>query len=232
MQFSKSILFTAAALIAPLAIQATPLTSLNLAPITTTDGSLTFSNFSCGTSFTGAGTYTGTCAGLNITALAGPDGITFQEGFNSSNGDLDILLDYTVTADKVPITSIGMLFNGFITPPVAGNGTVSVSEQAIWTGTINPDSQTVIVAETLGVNGVTNVDSGTVPLFTALGVGQSLTVDKNINLTASAGSTANLSYIDQTFATAAPEPGTTALMGGGLMMVGLLLRRRFNKQAA
>jgi hypothetical protein len=28
----------------------------------------------------------------------------------------------------------------------------------------------------------------------------------------------------------APEPGTTALMGGGLMLFGLAMRRRFSKK--
>jgi hypothetical protein len=171
---------------------------------------------------------------LSVTALTGLDGISFQEGFNASNGDLDILIDYTVTANKTSVTSIGMLFNGFITPARSGSGIASVSEQAVWAGTITPDSQTVIVDESLGANGVNRVDSDEVPLITALGVGQSLTVYEDINLTSRAGSTASLSYVDETFNLAsAPEPGTTALMGGGLMLFGLTLRRRFsNKRVA
>ena len=231
MQFSKSILFTAVALIAPLAMQAT---SLNIAPITTADGALTFSNFNCGTSFSGAGSSTGTCAAMNVNLLPGLDGIQFQEGLNATNGDLDVYLSYEVTANTTSVSSIGMLFNGSITPPSVGNGTASVTEQAVWFGTITPDSQVVLVSETLGTYGLASTDGGTVALTTPLGVGQSLTVYKDINLTASASSTANLSYVDQTFSMAsAPEPGTSALMGSGLMLFGLALRRRFsNKQVA
>jgi PEP-CTERM motif-containing protein len=234
MQFSKSFLFTAVALIAPIAMQATHLTSLNIAPITTADGSLTFSNFKCATTFSGAGSFTGTCAALNIAPLAGPDGIMFQEGLNAAGGDFDMFLSYTVTANTSPISSIGMLFNGSITPQ-EGSGTASVTEQALWAGTIIPDSQVVVVDQTLGAYGTNSVDSANIPLFAALGVGQSLTVDKDINLTACECSTASLSYVNQTFVdpSPAPEPGTTALMGGGMVLFGLVLRRRFtNKQVA
>jgi hypothetical protein len=230
MQFSKSLLFTAAALIAPIAMHASALTSLSLAPITTVDGAFTFSNFSCATSFSGAGSYTGTCAALNVSLITGADGIQFQEGLNATNGDLDVFLSYKVTANTTAVSSIGMLFNGSITPPGTGTGTASVTEQAIWFGTITPDSQIVLVSETLGGNGVSTTDSGLVNLITPLGVGQSLTINKDINLTASSGSTANLSYVDQAFLSSAPEPATSALMGGGLMLFGLALRGRFGKK--
>ena len=47
---------------------------------------------------------------------------------------------------------------------------------------------------------------------------------KDINVTAANG-VAQASYVDQTF-TATPEPGSTALMGSGLLAVAGLLRRR------
>jgi hypothetical protein len=60
-----------------------------------------------------------------------------------------------------------------------------------------------------------------------------LNVSKDINLTSLTNSSTQFSYVDQTFTlSSAPEPGTSALMGGGLMLFGLVLRRRFSQKLA
>lgn len=53
-----------------------------------------------------------------------------------------------------------------------------------------------------------------------------LYIQKDINVTGLADTSAQVSAIDQTFKTAAPEPFSLALMASSLVAVGALLRRK------
>jgi hypothetical protein len=230
MQFSKSLLFTAVALIAPLAIEASPISP---SPTLSIDG-LTFSNFTCNViSTVGAG---GMVSPTSCLAGAGTSGIavntiTFpgigvefdSSGFMAANASQeDIRINYTVTS-AAPITTIGLDFNASI----AGQAVSSVTE------TVDNSVGGFITQASVNVGSVDFGSDNILSTNIALNGGYTtLNVQKDINLTATADSSAQGSFIQQTFSTV-PEPGTTALMGGGLMLFGLILRKRFSqKQAA
>jgi hypothetical protein len=219
MQFSKSFLFTALALVAPIAMQANlivPSPTLNV-------GGLTFSNFTCSIMSSGSIVLPLNCGGIAVNTITTPgvgiefDASNFLAGNNSAN---DIRINYTVTS-PTPITTVGLDFNAIY----AGLAVSSVTEELDNTGGTQVGFMSVSVgAAALG---------GSNLLWSSTSVNGSYTtlnIQKDINLTATANSSAQESYIQQVFVTAAPEPGSTALMGAGLMLCGLALRRRFSQK--
>jgi hypothetical protein len=217
MQISKSFLLTVVALIAPLAMQATA-----IAPSPTVSvGGLTFSNFSCSIMSSGTIYLPATCADVAVNTITMPgvgiefDASNFLAGNSSAN---DIRINYTVTA-KTPITTVGLNFNAIY----AGLAVSSVTEEI--DNTLGTDVAFMSVSVGAAGLGGSNVLSDSVAVN---GSYTTLNVQKDINLTATANSSTQESYIQQTFVTAAPEPATTALMGGGLVLFGLTMRRRFS----
>jgi hypothetical protein len=228
MQFSKSLLFTAVALIAPIAMQADPISP---SPTLSIDG-LTFSNFTCSTLSSGAIVSPGCSAsesssGVAVSTITIPGvGIEFgASNFLAANNSVnDIRINYTVTASSSAISAVGLYFNAIY----AGDAVSSVTETLFTPGGQEITQATVQVGSS--VFGSPNILSDNIVLN---GAYTTLNVTKDINLTALVNSSTQFSYVDQTFTFASvPEPGTTALMGGGLTLFGLALRRRFSKKQA
>jgi len=221
MQFSKSLLFTAVALLAPIAMQADPISP---SPTLSIDG-LTFSNFTCNIFSSGTIYLPTSCAGVAVSTITLPgigiefDASNFLAGNASAN---DIRINYTVTS-TAPITTVGLDFNAIY----AGLAVSSVTEEL--DNTIGTNVGFMSVSVGAAALGGSNVLSSSVAVN---GSYTTLNIQKDINLTATSNSSTQESYIQQTFSTAAPEPGTTALMGGGLMLFGLALRGRFAKKQA
>ncbi len=228
MQFSKSILLTAAAFLAPFAMQAD---SISPSPTLSLDG-LTFSNFTCSTLSSGAIVSPGCTAsqsssGIAVSTITIPGiGIEFgASNFLAANGAVnDIRINYTVTASASAITAVGLYFNAIY----AGDAVSSVTETIYNTLGTEITQATVQVGSSLF--GSPAILSDNIALN---GGYTTLNVSKDINLTSLTNSSTQFSYVDQTFTlSSAPEPGTSALMGGGLMLFGLVLRRRFSQKLA
>jgi hypothetical protein len=226
MQFSKSILFTAAALIAPLAMQAaiiSPSPTLNI-------GGLTFSNFTCSTLSNGP-VVSPTClasagsSGVAVSTITIP-GVGIEIGasnFLAGNGSInDVRINYTVTASVGAITAIGLYFQ-----PIYGGDAVSSVTEAIFDINGNLVTQASVQVASASLGGANDTSD----VIALNGAYTTLNVVKDINVTALANSSTQFSYVLQTFTMAsAPEPATSALMGGGLILFGLAMRSRFNKK--
>lgn len=210
----KSFLLTAAALIAPLAMNAAAISPSPTLAI----GGLTFSNFSCAVFSSGSIVSPTSCGGVSVNSITFPgngiefDASNFLAGSASAN---DIRINYTVTSTS-PITMVGLDFNAIY----AGQAVSSVTE-SVYSGSTLVGMTSVNVGSS--DFGSPNVLASNISLKGGYYV---LNIQKDINLTAGTSSSTQFSFVQQTFTSAVPEPGTTALMGGGLLGLALAIRRR------
>ena len=211
MKFSTKALLTAVACLAPVVSQAAPV-AVTSNPSLSING-LNFSNFGCSLTMGGKAATPSSCDQINVGTITNPGaGIAFTSGFTASHNSFDdAVLSYNVSS-ATGISAVGLDFNGTF----AGWGISSVTE------TIFSDGKQVGFAKVscnLESDGCSYTDS-----ISLNGVYNNLSIQKDINVTGVQGK-AQISYVDQTF-TATPEPGSTALLGTGLLGVAGLLRRR------
>ncbi len=213
MQFSKQIILAAIAMIAPAVIQAAPMNS----PALSIDG-LNFDSFTCSISKGGVLANPNNCGQVNVETITHPGvGIEFSSGFTAlGNSFDDATINYHVSS-KTGISSVGLDFNGLF----EGFAVSSVTETIL----NSMGTQVGFASVSCGADiGCTRTDS-----IALSGTYDNLYIQKDINVASASGGHAGISIVDQTFATAAPEPSSIALMGSGLLAAAAFLRRKAKK---
>ncbi len=223
MQFSKSILIAAAALIAPIAMNAD---SMNVSTLSV--GDLNFSNFGCIIVNTaGVNATPNTCGGsqgISVGTITVPaKGIEFRSAFFADNGTHeDANLEYTVTS-TAGITNVGLSFTPFFLGQAVDAITETIYNLA--------DNGNLLASLKVGCNTNNPCDSNE---NISLGGGSytNLLVRKDIQLNSNSGAS-QFSFVDQTFTegpgtnvgAATPEPASLALVGAGFLAAGAIRRK-------
>jgi hypothetical protein len=188
-----------------------------------TYGNLTFSNFSYHPNNLAPLPANVTVSGF--TDVLGNQGITFGGAWTPTGGinPTDFRLTYQVsTSDPHGLTDVHMLANPTVTPDGA-TGAAIITETVSGVNPVAPSLGTMQVYSINNGGGTTTLDHNVLTFGSAY---QSLLIQKDILLNNGTGA-ASVSFIDQTFSPAIPEPGSVVLMGlGCLGMVGYGLKRR------
>lgn len=209
MRFSKSLLISAIAVLAPALGHSAPVTSATMLSV----GGYNFSNFGCSIANGGSFSTPMQCSEINVNTITNPGiGIQFSSGFTAFPMSFtDAVLTYSVSSSN-GIDKVGLGFDGMFW----GHAIASVTEKVYSNGT------EVGFANVACGDGIGCVRDVTVGLN---GVYNNLYIEKDVYVGAWTGA-AETSVIDQTFALA-PEPSSFALLGAGALSMGFgLLRRR------
>lgn len=209
MKFSKTLLVTAIAALAPIASYAASITP---SPTLSVAG-MTFDDFTC--SVNGGGFNSpNRCSQISVNTITNPgNGIQFTSLFSAGPGSFnDAALTYDVSS-AAGISSVGLNFNGTF----LGLAVTQVTESVFSDGHLL--KKATVSCETFDCD---NDDLSTE--ISLGGVYNNLHIQKDIETRGLIGY-ASSSIIDQTFCQA-PEPGSIALMGIGLLGAGSFLRRR------
>jgi hypothetical protein len=207
LKFSKTLLITAIAALAPIASHAASITSN---PTMSVDG-LTFNNFGCTISNGGIYATPDHCSQIKVNTITQPgNGIEFTSGFFAGPFSVeDATLHYDVSS-AAGIKSVGLDFNG----EFLGFAISDVTE-SVWDGN-NLLATAYVSCDLAGCDRTDEISLD--------GVYNNLYIQKDIHLGSYLGYS-EASIVDQTFCQA-PEPGSIALMGIGLLGAGSFLRRR------
>lgn len=212
MKLVKSILVVAIASLTPFVSHAASITSN---PSLSVAG-LDFGGFSCSISSGGPFATPTKCNQIKVNTITSPgNGIQISSGFTAFPKSFDdAVIDYHVSSTVGAINSVGLDFNGYF----FGQAISSVTE-SVYSG----DQLIGFAMVSCGVDaGCSRTDD-----ITLNGSYSNLYIQKDINVSAYTG-LAGISIIDQTFGVdaTAPEPGSMALLGTGLLGAALFLRRR------
>ncbi len=211
MHFSKQLLLTAVACLAPVVSHAASVTSNPSLSV----GGLNFGGFTCSLSKGGVSATPNSCGEINVNTITQPGmGIAFSTLFSAGAGSFDdAVLGYNVSSGA-GISSVGLDFNGTWENLGISSVTESIYSDGVLVGfaKVSTDASHTNYTDQISLNGVYH----------------NLFIKKDIGVVGYNGN-AQSSFVDQTFTTAAPEPGSTALLGSGLLAIAGLLRRRSNK---
>ena len=149
--------------------------------------------------------------------------LRFTSGFSAfSDFDEDVLISYHVTSTQ-PITAIDLSFNGSV---LFGMAVTSVVERVHSGSPAGP----IVGMMTVSCSFLGSCDFqdpayelSDIPLSWAF---TELWIDKDTNLTALLNAAMVDSVIDQGFHTNVPEPASLAVLGSGMLALGIIRRRR------
>ena len=177
---------------------------------------VSFSDFGCTVTKSGTA-YPGACSSITVGANPQGNGIEFSSGFAAlPNSFADATLSYRAS-DADGITGVSLGFNGTFLGYAIASVTETIRDAAT-------NAQVGFLQVSCSKIDCTRNDPevGFIPLN---GTYTDLLVQKDINVSAGVG-VALTSIIDQGYRTNVPEPVSMALLGSGLIGLGVMGRRK------